>query len=74
MLANPADGVVDLAIFVGPKIEEVHFAVGLFEGGKNGVDAILHLQIRLPLTAVAQHTEVCRMLGKLLVKIKHVPV
>src|SRR5271170_178073 len=74
MLANPADGVVDLAILVGSEIEDVDFVFRPIDRGKNGVDAILHVQIRFPLMTVAQHMKMFRMFGKLPVKIKHVPV
>src|ERR1700733_11517436 len=74
MLTNPADGVVHLAILVGSKIEDVHFGLRALDSGKNRVDAILHVQIRLPLMPIAQHMKMLRVLGKLLVEIEHVPV
>src|SRR5271163_3876389 len=74
MLANPPDGVVHLAILVRPEIEDVHLVLGAVNGGKNRVDAILHVQIRLPLMPVAQDMKMIRMLGKLLVEIEHVPM
>ena len=45
MLANPADGVVDLAVIVGAEIKDVDLAMRLLEGNKNRVDAILYVQI-----------------------------
>src|SRR5579863_8816371 len=74
MLANPPDGVIDLAVFVSPKIENVHLRIRPLNGDKNRIDAILHVQIRFALTAVAQHMEMIRMFDKLLVEIEHVPV
>src|ERR1700691_1474236 len=74
MFANPADGVVDFAIFVRAEIEDVYFAVRPINRKKNGVNAILHVQVRFSLTPVAQNVEMFGMLGKLPVKIEHVPV
>ena len=74
MLTNPGDRIVDLAIFVRPQIEDVHPTIRSVDGSKNSGDAILHIQIRFFLMAVAQHMKMFRMLGKLLVKIEHVPV
>ena len=65
LLANPANGVVDVAILVGPEIEDVHLAIRPIEGGKDCADAILHVQIRLPLVAVAQYVEPLRVPRKL---------
>src|ERR1022692_1072319 len=74
MLTNPSDRVVDFAILVGTQIENVYLALRPVEGSKDRVDAILHIQIRFPLMAVAQHMQMFRMLGKLLVEIEHVTV
>src|ERR1017187_3669649 len=74
MLTNPANRVVDLAVFVSPQIEDVYLTIRLPESGKNGIDAILHVQIRFALMAVAEHMKMFGVGGKLLVKIKHMPV
>lgn len=43
VFTNPADGVVDLAILVGPEIEDVYFVFRPIDCGKNRIDAILHI-------------------------------
>jgi hypothetical protein len=60
MFTNPSDGIVDLAIFVRAKIENIYFIVRFVDDREDRVDAILHVQIRLFLMAVAQHVEMFR--------------
>src|ERR1700722_14083901 len=74
MFANPADGVVDFAIFVRAEIEDVYLAVRPLNRKKNGVNAILHVQVGCSLMPVPEHVATFGMLGNLPVKIENVSV
>src|SRR3984957_10217033 len=74
MFANPADRVVHFAILVGAEIENVYLVARPIDCGKNGVNAILHVQVRFSLMPVAQYMEMVWGLGKLPVKIEHMSV
>src|SRR5260370_11256004 len=45
MLANPADGIVDFTILVGPEIKDVHLGLGSAYGGENRIDTVLNGQL-----------------------------
>src|SRR5580692_9993350 len=74
MLADPTNGFVDFAVFVSPQVEDIYLCIGLFDRNKDRIDAILHIQIRFSLVAVAEHVEMFGMLGKLLVKVEDMAV
>src|SRR5262249_19787706 len=70
--ANPADRVVHPAVFIRAEIEDIHCAAGPLQRQQNGVDAVLHIKVRLTLGAVAQHAELIGMRQELLVKVEDV--
>src|SRR5690348_15523759 len=74
VFADPADGVVDLAVFVRPQIEDIYFIGSLLNRQQHGVDAVLHIQIGLLLLAVSEHVEGIGMFEQLLVEVEDVPV
>src|ERR1043166_351600 len=79
MRANPTDGVVDLAIFRRAQIVNGCAVQGGFSGlqphdVQHGVEAVVHVEVRLPLAPVAQYLEVIRMGEQLFKKVEHVPM
>src|SRR5208282_877345 len=72
MFTDPPNGVVNLAIFVRTKVEDVQLAIRFVDCSKNRVDAVLNVQVRFSLMAIAQHMKMFRMLGKLVIEIEYV--
>jgi hypothetical protein len=46
---DPTDGLVNLAVFICPKIENIDHSLGMLQCCLDGVDAILNVQIGFPL-------------------------
>src|SRR5215472_3588881 len=74
MRTDPANGIAHLAVFVSPEVEDVYFPASSLDGQKHRVKAVLHIEIRLSLSTVAEHLEVLRVGAQLFVKIDYVSV
>src|ERR1035438_5027015 len=74
MPGDPADGVVNLAILIRAQVENVDRVRAALRRQQDGVDAILHVEVRFPLEAVAQPVEAMGMFQQLPVEVEHVPV
>src|SRR5579863_8060704 len=74
MLADPTDRIVHFAVFVSPQVENIYLCIGLFDRKEDRVDAILHIQVRFSLMAVAKHMEMFGMLRELLIEVEDMPV
>lgn len=69
MADYPTDRVIDLAIFAGAKVEDVGLGLRMPDGMQDRVDAVVDIEVRLPLPAVAEHIESCGIGQQLLVEI-----
>src|SRR6516164_8194339 len=74
MAADPPDRIVDLAVLVRAEVEDVDLLGSGVDSEHHGVEAVLNIQIRLTLGAVAEHLQVLRMGPQLFVKINDVAV
>src|SRR5258708_22856851 len=69
MFADPTDRIVDIAIFVLSKIENIHLARSPFQWSEYRVKTVLNIQVGLPLLAVAKHLELARIDMQLIQKV-----
>src|SRR6202022_4787591 len=71
-LANPADRLIDFAIFILAEIEDIATIGGPFDRNHDRVDTVLNVEIGFALLAIAKHFELRRIRQQLLIEIKHV--
>src|SRR4029077_5645987 len=74
MAGDPADGIVDLAIFSGAEIKQIDLGLRMFQRVQDRVDAVVHVEIGFPLGAVAAHRKPRRIGKKLLAEIEYMTV
>src|SRR5262245_39972452 len=75
MRRDPTNRVVDLAVLGSPEVEDVALPVGeLLQHGEDGVYAVVDVEVRLPLVAVAEHAELVRVHSQAFVEVKHMAV
>src|SRR2546427_1028812 len=57
ILADPGDGIVHLAVLVGAEVEDVDLLASRLDCQEHRIDAVLDVQIGLPLLPVTEHGE-----------------
>src|SRR5262249_17370968 len=72
--ADPAERVVHRAVLLGAQVEDVHRLPRPVDDAQHGVEAVLHVQVRLALPAVAEHLDLVRVLQELAVEVVDVAV
>ena len=68
------NGIVHLAIFVGPQVEYVDLFLCAFDHQQHGVETILNVEIGFSLVAVSEHVEPVGIGTELFEEIKDMPV
>src|SRR5204862_2960918 len=71
---DPADGVVDCAVLVGAEVEDRGLGLRALDGHDDRVDAVVHVEVRLALLAVAENVQDLRIGAQPLVEVENVPV
>ena len=51
-LTNPANRIVNLAVFMCTEVKYIHLFLSLGMDQQNGIDAVLHVKVRLALVPV----------------------
>src|ERR1041385_488522 len=74
ILADPADGLIHLTVLVRAEVEDVDFAFRLRERQQDRVDAVVNVEIGLPLLAVAEDAQMHRVVTQLPEEVEDVPV
>src|SRR4051794_38855945 len=72
--ANPSDGIVHRAVLVGAEVVHDAFFRGRPDDREHGVHAVLHVEVRFSLLAIAEHVEPIGMSPKLSIEIEDVSV
>jgi len=74
MRRDPTNRVVDGAILVRSEVQDVDLARRFVQCQQPRVEAILNVQVRLPLPSIAEHAQQRGIPQKLLVKVGYVSV
>lgn len=68
--ANPLDGIIDFAVSIDTKVEDIDLVSCLVHGQQDRVDTVLNVQVRFALLAVAKHRQARRLCFQFLIEIE----